>query len=220
MTEPNGTIEWTATGNTTTDPPWPVDGEPIDKFACVPSPGALDNNVDSVDVANPGPGRGLLTSPCPPPVGQVFGPLRDCAFTPGEMLARCAPGAPVSLRCRLPAGAPPQVLRVCESSLALGTGTACRVMDGADFSLSDFTLANAVILPPRHARGGAVVGGAGTRGGDDGGGDDSGGPGWTAVTFTCPSARDDVEVGGAYSLYWGAVLNGVDEDVAVECVQE
>jgi len=39
----------------------------------------------------------------------------------------------------------------------------------------------------------------------------------TAVTFTCPTARDSVETGGVYSLYYGALINE-DADVAPTCV--
>jgi hypothetical protein len=38
----------------------------------------------------------------------------------------------------------------------------------------------------------------------------------TAVTFTCPAARDSVETGGAYGLYYGALIPE-DADVAPTC---
>jgi hypothetical protein len=39
----------------------------------------------------------------------------------------------------------------------------------------------------------------------------------TLVEFTCPRARDEKEVGGKYSLYYGAALNQVHSKEQVEC---
>jgi len=97
------------------------------------------------------------------------------------MMLHCNPGAQVTLQCSTN-GANSQVLRVCESSIKLQTGTACRYND-------DWTLANVVILPNTV----------------------------TQVPFQCPSARDNVEIGGYYSLYAGALFNGVDTDAVVNC---
>jgi hypothetical protein len=65
--------------------------------------------------------------------GEEIGPLRDTEFSfygnlkrPGDQLRGCTAGAPAALRCTVPAGSPPQVVRVCESSRALGCGTGCR----------------------------------------------------------------------------------------------
>jgi hypothetical protein len=38
-----------------------------------------------------------------------------------------------------------------------------------------------------------------------------------AVSFTCPAARDSVEIGGRYSTYSGPVLNGVDNSATITC---
>jgi len=75
-----------------------------------------------------------------------------------------------------------QVLRVCEASVNLQSGTACRFND-------NWTLSN-TILPP-----GMPI----------------------AVTFTCPSARDSIEIGGHYALYSGALYNQQTPNAAVTC---
>ena len=134
----------------------------------------------------------MLTQSCsaaPGVANQVFGPNRDCEFVAGTMMNQCTPGATVKLLCEIDAKAMPQVVRFCESSVKLQTGTACRIMDRPDFGLANSTLANVVVLP-------------GTA---------------TKVTFTCPVARDEIETGGWYSQYHGAVYNGVDGVEAVRC---
>ena len=40
--------------------------------------------------------------------------------------------------------------------------------------------------------------------------------GATTLTFTCPAARDTIEIGGLYSLYTAPVVNG-DAAAAVVC---
>ncbi len=170
---------WRSTGNVTVSPPWPTAGQPIDVYDCVTSPGAWDNNFDAVNVVAVPAGHGLITSPC---AGQTFGPKRDCDFVAGEMMHSCTPGAAVHLSCSIAAASKPQVLRLCESSVVLHAGTACRFND-------DFTLANRVLLPGVS----------------------------TAVSFTCPAARDAAESGGYYSSYSGAVFNGVDAVAPIVC---
>ena len=130
---------WVPTGELTTAPPYTEAGQSIDKMACTDTPGALANNIDSVEIVVPTPGNGLLTSPCLDPQ-QNFGPNRDCEFTLRSAFDACNAGSDVTLQCTVPSSAKAQVLRLCESSIALGTGTACRVIDS-------FTLANVVLLP-------------------------------------------------------------------------
>jgi len=180
---PDGSIDWMTSGTTTTTPPWPVPGLPIDIYSCIDSPGAFDNNVDNIAVVIPASGGGLLTSTCLDE-GHTFGAERDCefTFTKENMLKKCTPGAQVTLKCSIPNSAASQVLRVCESSIKLQTGTACRYNDA-------WTLANTIILPNVQ----------------------------TSVSFKCPTARDKVEVGGFYSLYSGAELNGIDSNAVVTC---
>lgn len=165
-----GNPKWVFSGNYTKTPPYPTpEGLPIDIYQCVTSPGAWDNNHDQLQVLNPGPGQSLVTLPCSTH-GHVIGPKRDCEFTSVSMTNTCTAGQKVTLTCTLPASANSQVLRLCESSWALRTGTACRFLDSS-------LLANTILAPGRS----------------------------TAVTFTCPAARDPVEVGGLYSVYQGAV---------------
>jgi len=122
---PNGTQQWVPTGETTTAPPYSVAGESIDKFNCTTTPGALDNNYDSVQATIPTKGNGLLTSSCPWK-DHNLGPKRDCEFTIRSQIENCAVGANVMMNCSIPITAKSQVLRICESSIALGCGTACR----------------------------------------------------------------------------------------------
>jgi len=178
----NGTHKWVSTGEISTNPPYPTAGLPIDKYECVNSPGFSNNNVESTPVKLTKKGTGIITQPCREN-GFVFGPKRDCEFNIKDQDESCTPGQPVALVCSIPQNDKSQVLRVCESSIALGrTGTACRYND-------DFTLANVVVSPNTN----------------------------TTVSFKCPSRRDNVEIGGVYSLYQGAVFNGVDNDVAITC---
>lgn len=189
----NGSHKWNNTGVFTTSPPYqPEDNDKeIQVYSCATSPGAWNNNLDVVPFTNPLPGQGALTGPCSwlAPPQQLYGPNRDCEFVQQTMMNRCQPGHSTTLSCSIPSGAKPQVLRLCESSIALQTGTACRIMDQASFGLFNSTLYNGVILPGST----------------------------TTVRFTCPEWRDPVEVGGYYSIYSGAVYNGVDQNVAVTC---
>ncbi|KAI8810250.1 hypothetical protein BJ742DRAFT_801150 [Cladochytrium replicatum] len=136
--------EWQFSGNYTVAPPWPESNLPIDVYKCKTSPGALNDNVDNVPVFDPAPGNGLLTQECDGTStqlgSQIYGPKRDCGFTPGDLFTSCGtPGQQVSWSCSLAdKTAAPQVLRVCESSVALKTGTACRFLD-------DYTLANVIV---------------------------------------------------------------------------
>jgi hypothetical protein len=64
---------------------------------------------------------------------QEIGPLRDTEFSfvgnpnqRSDQLRGCTPGSSTTLKCTVPATSPTQVVRVCESSVALGCGTACR----------------------------------------------------------------------------------------------
>src|SRR5262249_62023969 len=46
-----------------------------------------------------------------------------------DQLRGCTPGSSTTLKCTVPSTSPTQVVRVCESSLALGCGTACRYQE-------------------------------------------------------------------------------------------
>jgi hypothetical protein len=106
------------------------------------------------------------------------------------MMNECTPGAEVKLNCTIASDAMPQVLRLCESSVALQTSTACRIMDSASFTMFNITLANEIILPNQG----------------------------NIVKFTCPTQRDSVEVGGYYGMYSGPIYNGVDPLAPIACV--
>jgi len=137
-----GDYLWTFTDNYTTNPPYPAAGLPIDKPTCIPSPGAYDNNIDHVEVYIPGKGEGYLTSNCNEH-GQTFGPKRNCEMKLLLPQAPCEPGAPVELICRIDgdvASPVPQVVRVCEYSIVLGSGIPCRYNDEGFVS-------NGILLP-------------------------------------------------------------------------
>lgn len=139
----DGSPQWQPTGSLTNHPPYPVAGLPIDIYQCTTTAGALKNNIDDVPVALPKPGDGLITSSCG---DQMFGPSRDCGFTQiaGQQLRFCTPGITINLQC-FASGIFPQILRVCESSTVLQSGTACRYND-------TFTLANVVLAPSAPVR--------------------------------------------------------------------
>ena len=66
-------------------------------------------------------------------LAQEIGPLRDTEFSfvgnlnkKPDQLRACTPGSSTTLKCTVPSTSPTQVVRVCESSLTLGCGTACR----------------------------------------------------------------------------------------------
>jgi len=181
--DPNGNVEWAFSGEYTVAPPWPQSNLPIDIYKCVYSPGSLNNNNDTINVNVPADGEGLITSTCLNQ-GQEFGYERDCEFTKQNMMMNCTPGVTVNLQCTIPSGSNSQVLRICESSIVLGTGTACRFNDA-------WTLANVVIEPKKH----------------------------TTVSFVCSTKRDSQEVGGFYSMYSGALFNGVDANAFVSCTK-
>jgi hypothetical protein len=76
-------------------------------------------------------------------LAQEIGPLRDTEFsfvgnlkTRSDQLRACTPGSSTTLKCTVPSTSPTQVVRVCESSLTLGCGTACRYHE----SLSNVTV--------------------------------------------------------------------------------
>jgi len=129
----NGDPLWVKTGEKT------VNGQDIEKHNCSVSPGALANNVASVMTTVPVDGNGILTRTCFYP-GHNLGPKRDCEFTLRTSLDRCTPGQQVNLLCSIAGNAASQVLRVCESSLQLKSGLACRYNE-------DHKLANVVIAP-------------------------------------------------------------------------
>jgi hypothetical protein len=76
------------------------------------------------------------------------------------------------------ASKPPQIVRICESSITFNTGTACVYTERlASGIVQDTTL---------------------------------------SLTFTCPSARDAVEVGGWFSIYTSPLVAG-DNSPNVQC---
>ncbi|WP_420645270.1 lysyl oxidase family protein [Candidatus Leptofilum sp.] len=112
------------------------DGLPISRPQC--------DFVDDWDATNSGtetvtiPATGsFVTQPC---ASSEHGPRRNCGFTavplpnlpeasdPEEPSLRCTPGSTVQLSCTIEGDAE-QVVRLCETSAALGVGTACTFTD-------------------------------------------------------------------------------------------
>ena len=129
------------------------DGRDIDRPACDFATDWDINNDDSEELFLL-PSGGLMTEPC---AGGEIGPLRNCGFSEqlsgltspeaggpeqteepaaGEPVVElpdgafaCQLGDQVQLTCSVDDGAAPQVLRLCEFSHALGSGTACLYQD-------------------------------------------------------------------------------------------
>jgi hypothetical protein len=159
----SGNQTWVHTDFTT------ATGQPVDKPACNYTPGYADNNTDSYDVTLGTPGEGYVTAACDR--GQI-GPLRNCGFTNTKTSFTCVPGTPAVAHCTVPAGAAPQVARLCEASHVLGTGIPCPFQD---------SLATANIEPGLGANLNFTC--PSSR--------DANEPGGSAALYTAPSYPDD-----------------------------
>ncbi len=102
-----------------------ADGKIVDRAVCRFVAKYADNNTASLALSLP-PTGGLVTGDCR---RDVLGPLRDCGFSESEGVRTCAPGQPVTLSCTVADAARPMVLRACEASAVLATGTACVFRD-------------------------------------------------------------------------------------------
>lgn len=103
-----------------------ADGRAVDRPKCSFMSKWDANNINNTDVTLPAAGEGFVTQACAR--GQL-GALKNCGFKKQEDLRTCTPGSTVALRCTIPVAAPPQVVRLCESSVALQVGTACTAQD-------------------------------------------------------------------------------------------
>jgi hypothetical protein len=115
LLDENGDIIWIESGDFT------ADGDPIGKPACNVVDNEQANNIDSIEVTIL-PTGGFVTEPCQN--GEI-GPLRNCGFTQQTEILSCTPGQTVELTASIPVTAPFQVIRICEASAVLNTGTAC-----------------------------------------------------------------------------------------------
>jgi hypothetical protein len=97
-----------------------AEGKPVDRPACRRAEGIGGNNTARVDV--PLPAGSFVTSPCQ---REANGPLRDCGFSESGGITGCTPAGRVTLTCNVTDAARPMVLRACEASRVLATGTAC-----------------------------------------------------------------------------------------------
>lgn len=115
----NGEQQWAWSGL------YNEDGLPIAYPVCDLVENWDSNNEGTVPVFIP-PTGSFVTEPCQS--GEI-GPRRNCDFTEQATDLTCTPGQQLTMRCELtpevgqePAG---QVVRLCETSALLGTGTAC-----------------------------------------------------------------------------------------------
>lgn len=120
---PNGSQIYQRTNFTT------LNGNPVSKQKCNLISNYNANNQVSATVSVPSVGGSYVTQACVE-ARQHFGPLRNCEFDKVTPLLRtCTPGQQTSLTCSFNSTDKYQVLRVCEGSRALNTGTACRHQD-------------------------------------------------------------------------------------------
>lgn len=128
-----GELQWEPTGERN------AEGLPLNRPQCEFVEDWQVNNEGTQEVVIP-PTGSFVTEPCA--LGEL-GPLRNCGFLPQQMpplptppppeseeeepepVYRCQPGEIIQMSCSVPEAAQPQVLRICETSAALGTGTAC-----------------------------------------------------------------------------------------------
>jgi hypothetical protein len=100
-------------------------GEVQNRIACHFSDRYEENNFNSrqVEISKQG---SYVTRPC-----RVTSesPLRNCGFNQFENLKACLPGKEVRLRCFLDSKSKPAILRICEASHALRSGTACTYLE-------------------------------------------------------------------------------------------
>jgi hypothetical protein len=105
-----------------------ADGQPVDRPACEEAEGVEDNDTGSVEVTIPERG-GFMTQSCAPLRSHDLGPLRNCGFEMQDAMPSCTAGETVTLSCTGGDDARPQVVRICETSRALGTGVDCSFND-------------------------------------------------------------------------------------------
>ena len=108
----------------------------VDRAACDFSPNWSSNNEQSRSIPI-APTGSFVTDACTR--GQL-GPLRDCGFAEGAgalTQVPCAVGSSIRLRCSIPDGAAPAVVRVCEYSEGQHTGVACVYRDALANQLVD-----------------------------------------------------------------------------------
>jgi hypothetical protein len=119
-----GTLKKDSSGNQLWEPTSFVaeNGQPVDRPACDQAPGTDVNDLGKVAVTLAQKG-GMLTQACTD--DQTLGPRRNCGFTASPTLLSCTAGSTVTVSCTGGSTTKPQVVRLCETSRALGTGTDC-----------------------------------------------------------------------------------------------
>lgn len=96
-------------------------GEPVDRPKCKFVAGWSKNNTDSYPVRVPVSGEGYITMPC---LRGEIGPLRNCGFKYSG-LRSCDVGQPTIQRCYADQRMSTGIVRICDASSVLGSGTAC-----------------------------------------------------------------------------------------------
>ena len=97
-------------------------GQPVERPACTEAPNTEANDIGKIPVTLAQKG-GMLTQACTD--DQTLGPKRNCGFTASPTLLSCTAGSSVTVSCTGGTTDKPQVVRFCETSRALGTGTDC-----------------------------------------------------------------------------------------------
>jgi hypothetical protein len=97
-------------------------GQPVDRPQCDQAPGTDANDLGKIAVTLAQKG-GMLTQACTD--DQTLGPKRNCGFTAKPTFLSCTAGSTVTVSCTGGSTTQPQVVRLCETSRALGTGTDC-----------------------------------------------------------------------------------------------
>jgi hypothetical protein len=97
-------------------------GATVDRIACNFGADWNINNEHTTSVEIPLSGSSYVTKDCKR--GQD-GAVRNCGLQYQGSLQSCTPGSTVKLSCSIANTSTPQVLRICEGSSVLNTGTAC-----------------------------------------------------------------------------------------------
>jgi lysyl oxidase len=131
------------------------DGSVVSFVNCSFYSGWDAQNTGSVPVSSPG--GSFVTDSCDR--GQI-GPKRDCGFAASGKVQSCAAGSPVNLKCKA-GGSATQIVRACEVSQALGTGTSCSLLESAANAVVDSSGATVSFACPavRDATAGNSTGG-------------------------------------------------------------
>jgi hypothetical protein len=111
-----------------TDSKYKEQGNPIYKYDCEDDENVVHgNNKETVNFKLTPHGNAMLTGSCMYKY-YTIGPKRDCEFSNYKKIDKCTNGSKKFLTCKNN-GIRPVVIRVCEASIVLNSGVACRYND-------------------------------------------------------------------------------------------